>query len=104
MPSFAGALGAGVITYGHVRVMASALNERTLEAFVRDEAMLVEQAAKLEADDFGVVVTRWKFLNDPNGPDQGSEKPSELHVSAMLDGRHRTDGEFDLEDSAEYCA
>ena len=36
--------------------------------------------------------------------DMRGAKPSELHVSPMLDGWHRIDGEFDLEDSAEYLA
>src|SRR4051795_2226329 len=104
MPLFAEALADGVITSDHCRVMAKALNPRTLEAFVRDEAMLVGHARALEADDFALAVTRWRFLADTDGPDQRRERPSEWHVSSMLDGRHRVDGELDLEDSVEYLA
>jgi len=104
MPAFADSLADGAITYDHCRVMARALNPRTLEAFVRDEAMLLGVAATLEADDFALAVARWKFLADGDGPDQQREKPSELHVSPLLDGRHRLDGDLDLEDSVEYLA
>ena len=104
MPAFAEALATGAITYDHVRVMATALNPRTLEAFMRDEALLLRHATALEADDFAHAVARWKFLADPDGPDQPKERPSEWHVSSMLDGRHRVDGELDLEDSVEYLA
>src|SRR4051812_43835394 len=86
MPAFTEALAQGVITHDHCRAMARALNPRTLEQFVRDEAMLLATAEALEADDFVLAVARWKFLADPDGPRQGREKPSELHVSPMLDG------------------
>src|SRR4051812_26187687 len=104
MPAFAEAMAEGSITYDHGRVMAAALNPRTLDAFVRDEVMLVGHARQLETDDFVHAVARWKFLNDLDGPDPGQQKPSEWHVSPMLDGRHRVDGELDLEDSVEYLA
>src|SRR4051794_7439656 len=104
MPLFAEALADGAITSDHCRVMAKALNPRTLEAFVGDEAMLVGHARTLEADDFAHVVARWRFLADSDGPDPGRQRSSEWHVSSMLDGRHRVDGELDLEDSVEYLA
>lgn len=104
LPAFEDALSRGTITYDHARVVATAINPRTMEAIVRDEAMLCGHAATLEADDFGLLVARWRLLNDPDGPDAGKEKPSEWHVSPMLDGRHRVDGELDLEDSVEYLA
>jgi hypothetical protein len=75
-----------------------------LEAFARDEHMLVDQAIALDADDFDQVVTRWLFLNDPDGPDPGRERPSELRTSPLLAGRTRVDGDLDLEDSAELLA
>ncbi len=84
--------------------MATALNPRTLDTFVRDEATLLGHARALEVDDFAHAVARWVFLADPDGPDPGAEKPSEFHVSSMLEGRHRIDGELDLEDSAEFLA
>src|SRR3954447_12535769 len=104
MPAFAEALAGGTITTDHARAMAGKLSPRTLEVFVRDEAMLLDHAMSLESDDFAHVVARWAFLADVDGPDQAREKASELHVSPMLDGRHRIDGELDLEDSVEYLA
>ena len=104
MPLLFDALRAGEVTEAHVRAMGRCLTPRTLEAFARDEAMLVDQARALEADDFERAVSHWLALNDVNGPDPGGGRPSELHTSPMLDGRHRIDGELDLEDSAEFLA
>jgi hypothetical protein len=75
-----------------------------LEPFVRDEEMLVGHAQQLEVDDFAHVVARWMLFADPDGADPGKAKPSEWHVSEMLAGRRRVDGELDLEDSVEYTA
>jgi len=102
MPLMAQALAHGQTTYGHAVALGRCLKPRTMNAFARDEAMLVEQATRLEVDDFQQVVSRWIELNDENGPDPGDQKPSEWHVSPMLDGRHRVDGELDFEDSADY--
>jgi 5-methylcytosine-specific restriction protein A len=104
MPIMAKALAEGTVTNGHAVALGRGLKPRLLEAFLRDEAMLVEQAARLEVDDFQQVVSRWIELNDIDGPDPGDEKPSELHTSPLLDGRTRIDGELDLEDSADYLA
>jgi hypothetical protein len=104
MPLRADALAAGQGTDGHARSLSRCLTPRTLEAFARDEQVLVDQACQLEADDFDRVVTRWLFLNDPDGPDPGGERPSELRTSPLLAGRSRVDGDLDLEDSAELLA
>jgi hypothetical protein len=104
MPLMADALAAGQVTDGHARSLSRCLTPRTLEAFARDEAVLVDQAIALDADDFDRVVTRWLFLNDPDGPDPGGERPSELRTSPLLGGRTRVDGDLDLEDSAELLA
>ena len=104
MPLMADALAAGLVTDGHARSLGRCLTPRTLEAFARDESLLVDQAIALEADDFDRVVTRWLFLNDPDGPDPGSERPSELRTTSLWAGRTRVDGELDLEDSAELFA
>src|SRR3954465_4675781 len=104
MPAFTTAMANGDITAQHVRVMAAALNPRTLEAFARDETVLLGHATRLEVDDFVHAVARWVFLADPDGPHPAAEKPSTLHVSSLLDGRHRLDGELDLEDSTEFLA
>ena len=104
MPLLAEALAAGEVTEAHVRAMGRCLTPRTLQALVRDEAMLVAQARALEADDFERAVSHWLRLNDENGPEPGGGAPSELRTSAILEGRHKLDGELDLEDSAEFLA
>src|SRR3954452_4170049 len=104
MPLMADALAAGVVTDTHARALGRCLTPRTLEAFARDEAMLVETATTLEADDYEIVIAEWLRLNDLNGPEPGAGKPSELRASPMLDGRTRIDGELDCEDSAEFLA
>ena len=104
MPLMAAALADGRVTNGHATALGRCLKPRTLEAFLRDEAILVERATRLEVDDFQQAIARWIELNDEDGPDPGDEKPSELYTSPILDGRTRLDGELDLEDSAEYLA
>src|SRR5205085_11277780 len=103
LPLLADALAAGDVTVDHVRAMSRCLKRWTLEAFLRDEAMLTEDAIAFDADDFALVVAKWLLVNDPGSQDPGNDS-SELYVSAMLDGRHRLDGQLDLEDSAEFLA
>jgi hypothetical protein len=104
MPQMAEALAAGSVTEAHARSLGRCLTLRTIAAFERDEAFLVAKAVALEADDFDIVVTRWLILNDEDGPDPGTERPSEFRASGMLAGRTRLDGELDMEDSAEFLA
>jgi Domain of unknown function (DUF222) len=104
MPAMTDALASGLVTEAHARAMARCITPRTVAAFERDESLLVTKAKELEADDFDLLVTRWLLLNDENGPDPGSERPSKLHVSSMLAGRVRLDGELDFEDAAEFRA
>lgn len=104
MPLMNAALADGKVTNGHAVALGRCLRPRTLEAFLRDEAMLVEQATLLEVDDFQQAVARWIELNDENGPEPGDDKASELHTSPMLEGRTRVDGELDFEDSAEFLS
>jgi hypothetical protein len=104
MPLMAAALAEETVTHSHARSLARCLTPRTTAAFCRDERLLVDTAMALEADDFDLVVTRWLFLNDPDGVGPGRERLSELHVSPMLGGRTRVDGELDVEDSAEFLA
>jgi 5-methylcytosine-specific restriction protein A len=50
------------------------------------------------------VVDVWLAIHDPDGPDPGSERPSELHTSRLLGGRVRLDGELAVADAAEVQA
>jgi hypothetical protein len=102
MPLVAEAMASGLVTESHVQVLRRCLTPRTEAAFDRDEAQLVAAATAVEADELSNTVTEWLNVNDPDGPDPGGERPSELHASPLLDGRTRLDGELDLEDSAEF--
>ena len=98
------ALGAGEVTEGHARLLASCLKPKLRSQLQRDEEMLVTLAKELEADDFALVTARWLYLNDLDGSDPGEARPSELHVSSMMSGRTRLDGELDLDDSVDFLA
>ena len=102
-PLLGAVLAEGRVTEGHVTAMGRTLTPRTMQAAVRDEAMLVGYAVTLDADDFERVIATWRAVNDP-GPDPGGDEPSRLHVSALLAGRVRIDGELDLEDGVEFRA
>jgi hypothetical protein len=90
------ALRDGAITAPHVRVFGSAYNVRTAFALHRDEAMLVDVARELDADGFAIAMAKWRELNDERDPDD--QDPSELHLSPMLAGRGRLDGQLELHD------
>jgi hypothetical protein len=104
LPLMAAALSAGLVTSDHARELGRCLSTRTEGAIARDEALLVSTAVALDADAYAQFLVAWLLANDPDGPDPGGERPSELHVSPMLAGRHRLDGDLDLEDSAEVLA
>jgi hypothetical protein len=104
MPLVADAMAAGLVTESHAQVLRRCLTPRTESAFARDEARLVAAAIGVEADELAHTVSEWLLVNDPDGPDPGGERPSELHASPLLDGRTRLDAELDLEDSVEVLA
>lgn len=104
MPMMETALAEGAVTTEHARQLSRCLKPRLVVAYRRDEPTLVDTARRLETDDFEKVVTRWLQLNDTDGTDPGDVRPSELHVSPMMAGRHRLDGELDLDDSVDFLA
>jgi hypothetical protein len=92
------------LTDGHCRALARCVTPRTLDAWARDEAMLVDTAARLEADDVEILVTRWLAVNDPDGPDPGGARRSRLHASRTFAARVRVDGDLDADDGAVFLA
>lgn len=104
MPAMADALAAGSVTEQHARALARCLTPRTLAEFARDEESLVAEAAGLDADVFDRVVTKWLLRNDPDGPEPGCGKASELRASRHFEDRVRIDGDLDVEDGAEFLA
>jgi Domain of unknown function (DUF222) len=104
MPLMAKALVAGVVTEGHAVAMGRCLAPRLAMAFERDEAVLVEAAVALEVDDFVKVITEWISKCDEDGVEPAAPELSELRASVTLNGRVKTDGDFEAEDGAELLA
>jgi len=103
MPLMAAALAEGRSSEAHARHLARCVGPRTWFAFERDQEFLVSKACALTADDFALVVAKWLVLNDLDGPEPKT-RPSELKASRYFDGRVKSDGDFDVDDGAEYLA
>lgn len=73
MPLVAAAFAAGDIDKAHVRRLASALNERTRDAFVRDEALLLHWAQSRTFLEFSIEVEMWLMEEDPDGTSQKAQ-------------------------------
>ncbi len=93
MPETSAAFRTGEITGSHAHVLARALNPRTVEAFARDEAVLVGAAEQLTADQLAQVVEHWLRHADPDGTAPLVEN-DRFFLSQTLDGRLK--GSFDL--------
>jgi len=94
MPATSAALAAGAITHSHAHVLSRALNPRTVDAFARDEAMLVGTATKLTADQLTQVIEFWLRHADPDGSEPDPGDRDRFFLSQTLDGRLK--GNFDL--------
>jgi hypothetical protein len=73
----------------HLRLLASCRCDTTLEAYVRDERLLIEHALTLTADDFSEVVQAWRVLADPDGSAgqrRHDAQTARVHLSRTLDG------------------
>jgi len=67
---FAAAYRAGDLSASHLEVAAAGLAPRCVEAFGRDEAMLVAQARALSFADFCRAMAYWVQLADPEGTEE----------------------------------
>lgn len=94
MPATDAALAAGEITGSHAVVLTNAQNPRTLEAFARDEAMLVDTARKVTADQLVQAVAHWLRFVDTDGPEPHTPDEDEFHLSELPDGRLKGDFTF----------
>ncbi len=74
LPAFAGAWASGEITGAQVDVAADLRSDATQEALVRDEELLVSQAATLRHDLFVRAAAYWKQRADPDGVEAEDEK------------------------------
>lgn len=96
MPTTAAALEAGRLAPAKARLLARAVNARTREAFVRDEAVLVELLAGLSVDHAAQAVRFWSRNADADGPKPDSRDANFWHMSRGFNGRWQ--GKYDLDD------
>jgi hypothetical protein len=102
----ADALAAAVVSSRQVETLAAAVGPRD-ELYPDHEATLLNAAEALAADDFAVVVRRWRSLADDQlATDDALEvfERRQLHVSPTLFGTVRIDGELDPEGGATFLA
>ena len=100
MPVLADAVGAGRLSMDHVDLLAEADTATRHDAFVRDEAMLVDHCQQLRFAQAVQALGYWKLRVDAtgDGDDADREPPADtaaIHASTMLDGVVRLDGHLD---------
>ena len=98
MPSVEAAWLAGDIGEAQVALLASARTPETASCFERDEAMLVEHAAKLSYRSFARALAYWEQLADPEGTERSAERQHadrRLHLSQTFGGAWALQGLFD---------
>src|SRR5215216_4726470 len=98
MPSTAAALAAGRVSMDHLDLLARANTTSRRDAFVHDEAMLVEHCTTLRYAQLATLVAYWQQRVDPTDSDNTAQRQADaaqLHASTMLDGVVRLDGQLD---------
>src|SRR3954463_11685196 len=88
MPLVAAAWEAGQISAAHVGRLAAVRNDRTVEAFQRDEAMLVAHACELTFKDFTADVAYWLQLADPDGAEMRRRLRRRVTLDETLSGMY----------------
>ena len=99
MPRTAEASGEGDLSSEAVDLLVSA-REAAPEAFMEAEPMLVEAAAALPARDLRTAIGYWRQVADATGAEERERRQHDgrhLHVSPLLSGMVRVDGDLDPE-------
>src|SRR6516162_7172145 len=97
MPETAAALAAGRLAPATARLMARALNDRTADAFARDERVLVDTLGGLGVDEAAQALRYWQRAVDADGPDPRDRDANGVWLSQGLGGRWQLKGELDTE-------
>ena len=99
MPVLAEAVADGRLSMDHVDLLADADIATRHEAFVRDEAMLVDHCQQLRFAQAVHALGYWKLRVDATGDgDDDGQPPADtaaVHASTMVDGVIRLDGHLD---------
>lgn len=101
MPHTAAAL--AELGWAKARLLAGAVNERTIDSFVEHEALLVKHALEMTADQLALLLRSWKQLVDPEGANAVADAQhdgSYLHLSQSIDGVGFLNGRLDPESFA----
>lgn len=88
----------GTLSRGQVEAVLANVNGDTLDALARDEADLVPVLRPLSPEDTALVMRQWR--EQVSDPSIAEDKPSELHLSELLDGRWAIDGHLCADDAA----
>jgi hypothetical protein len=86
----------GTLSGGQVKAIVACVADKTSERFADQEAELVPLLAPLSAGDVAVAMRQWKALAEAElDDDEPKDEPeSSLHLSALLEGRWRLDGDL----------
>lgn len=101
-PATARAWQAGQLAGGQVQAISANVGHEHVDRFGDDEDDLVPALSPLSVTDTGIAMAEWRARVDAtDGGGRGRREPRRhLHLSPMLDGRHRIDGELDAEGAA----
>jgi len=97
MPVTAAAVADGSLAPAKGRLLARAVNERTAEAFARDEQTLVDSVAGVGVDDAAQLVRFWQRNADEDGPDPRDRDVNALSLSQTFSGRWDMRSGLDVE-------
>src|SRR5205807_1473166 len=89
---------AGEIDANHVAALAEARTPVSTDCFEHDEAMLVDQAARLSHRPFSPALAYWCQRADPDGTEDRASaefNARRLHLSQSFGGGWVLDGSFD---------
>jgi hypothetical protein len=91
------ALAEGALAPAKARLLSRAINERTREAFARDEQVLIDTLSGLSVDEAAEVVRFWQKGADQDGPDPRDREANAAWLSQTLNGRWQLKTDLDLE-------
>ena len=100
MPIVRAAFADGLIAETSLRILTEEWNPDIADVFSRDEKMLAGWACSLPQRDLRLVVDTWRLHADPTREERSAEERFEsraLHLSSLLDGMGRIDGNLDTE-------
>jgi hypothetical protein len=99
-PATAAAWEAGELTGGQVAAISANVGRDHVQRYATHETRLLSRLTPLTVADTARAMSTWRTLaDDEDGPAPGEpvEPRRHLHLSPLLDGRHRLDGELDAE-------